>query len=203
MAKAVLTVFPLVYQFSPRLSCTVGLRCAGQSGPDPRRRFRSIGVKLPGDYVVHANHGVAQFMGIRNMTVNGVTRDYLYLRYAADDALYVPTDQVDVVERYVGPEGVKPALQRLGSGEWQRIKARVKKSIEDLARNLLMLEAKRKSRQGFPFSPDTPWQRQFEEEFEYEDTEDQALATPRNQARYGKQLPYGPAALRGCWIRQD
>jgi transcription-repair coupling factor (superfamily II helicase) len=131
----------------------------------------------PGDYVVHANHGVAQFMGIKNMTVNGVTRDYLYLRYAGNDALYVPTDQVDLVERYVGPEGAKPALQRLGSGDWQRIKARVKKSVEDMARNLLMLEAKRKSRQGFAFSPDTPWQRQFEEEFEYEDTEDQAVAT--------------------------
>jgi transcription-repair coupling factor (superfamily II helicase) len=145
----------------------------------------------PGDYVVHANHGVAQFMGIRNMTVNGVTRDYLYLRYAADDALYVPTDQVDVVERYVGPEGVKPALQRLGSGEWQRIKARVKKSIEDLARNLLMLEAKRKSRQGFPFSPDTPWQRQFEEEFEYEDTEDQALATQEIKQDMENSYPMG------------
>ena len=116
-------------------------------------------------------------MGIKNMTVNGVTRDYLYLRYAGNDALYVPTDQVDLVERYVGPEGAKPALQRLGSGDWQRIKARVKKSVEDMARNLLMLEAKRKSRQGFAFSPDTPWQRQFEEEFEYEDTEDQAVAT--------------------------
>lgn len=143
----------------------------------------------PGDYVVHANHGVAQFMGIRNMTVNGVTRDYLYLRYAGNDALYVPTDQVDMVERYVGPEGAKPTLQRLGSGEWQRIKARVKKSVEDMARNLLMLEAKRKSRQGFAFSPDTPWQRQFEEEFEYEDTEDQALATREIKQDMGNSHP--------------
>jgi transcription-repair coupling factor (superfamily II helicase) len=150
------------------------VRRAKRTRPGPSLHWRELS---PGDYVVHANHGVAQFMGIRNMTVNGVTRDYLHLRYAADDALYVPIDQVDMVERYIGPEGVKPTLQRLGSGEWQRIKARVKKSVEDLARNLLLLEAKRKSRQGFAFSPDTPWQRQFEEEFEYEDTEDQATAT--------------------------
>ncbi|HHW17395.1 MAG TPA: transcription-repair coupling factor [Firmicutes bacterium] len=146
-----------------------------------RRRTRRVSLDwrdlLPGDYVVHVNHGVGQFMGIKTMTVNGVTRDYLYIRYAGNDALYVPTDQVHMVERYVGPQGEPPTLQRLGTGDWQRIKARVKKSIEDMARKLIMLEAKRKSRKGHAFSKDTPWQRQFEEAFEYEDTEDQARAT--------------------------
>ncbi|MGI6642954.1 MAG: transcription-repair coupling factor [Bacillota bacterium] len=131
----------------------------------------------PGDYVVHANHGIGQFMGLKTMTVNGVTRDYLHLRYAGGDALYVPIDQVDMVERYVGPEGKPPGLQRLGTGDWQKVKARVKASLEDMARKLVMLEARRKSRRGVAFSPDTPWQRQFEEGFEYEDTEDQARAT--------------------------
>ncbi len=130
-----------------------------------------------GDYVVHATHGVGQFMGLQTMTVNGVTRDYLHLRYAGTDALYVPTDQVDAVERYVGPEGRPPTLQRLGTGDWQKLKARVKSSLEDMARKLLVLEAKRKSRRGFAFASDTPWQKQFEEAFEYEDTEDQATAT--------------------------
>ncbi len=142
-----------------------------------------------GDFVVHANHGVGQFMGIKNMTVNGATRDYLYIRYAANDALYVPTDQVDMVEKYVGPEGIRPSLQRLGTGEWQRIKARVKKSVEDMARKLLMLEAKRKSRQGHTFSQDTHWQRQFEEGFEYEDTEDQAIATTEIKDDMEKSYP--------------
>lgn len=143
----------------------------------------------PGDYVVHATHGVGQFMGLKTMTVNGVTRDYLHLRYAGTDALYVPIDQVDMVERYVGPEGRPPTLQKLGTGDWQRIKARVKSSVEDLARKLLVLEAKRKSRRGFAFSPDTPWQRQFEDAFEYEDTEDQARATMEIKADMESTVP--------------
>ncbi|HHX29013.1 MAG TPA: transcription-repair coupling factor [Firmicutes bacterium] len=130
-----------------------------------------------GDYVVHASHGIGQFMGMKTMTVNNVTRDYLYLRYAGSDALYVPVDQVDLIERYSGPEGKPPQLQKLGTGEWARIKARVKASVEDMARRLLTLEAKRKSRTGYAFGPDTPWQREFEDAFEYEDTEDQARAT--------------------------
>ncbi len=143
----------------------------------------------PGDYVVHVNHGVGQFMGIKNMTVNGATRDYLHIRYAANDALYVPTDQVDLVEKYVGPAGTRPSLHRLGTGEWQRVKARVKKSVEDMARKLLMLEAKRKSRKGYAFSADTLWQTQFEEEFEYEDTEDQAAATQEIKMDMEKGYP--------------
>ncbi len=130
-----------------------------------------------GDYVVHATHGIGQFMGLKTMTVAGVTRDYLHLRYAGTDALYVPIDQVDAVERYVGAEGKAPSLQKLGTGDWQRLKARVRASVEDMAKKLLVLEAKRKSRQGYAFSADTPWQTQFEEAFEYEDTPDQTTAT--------------------------
>ena len=89
-----------------------------------------------GDYVVHATHGIGQFMGMKTMTVNGVTRDYLHLRYSGSDALYVPIDQVDLVERYVVP-GKPPQLQRLGTGEWARIKAKVKASVEDMARKFL------------------------------------------------------------------
>lgn len=131
----------------------------------------------PGDYVVHATCGIGQFMGLTTMTVAGVTRDYLYLRYAGTDALYVPIEQVDAVERYIGPEGKPPSLQRLGTGDWQKLKARVRASVEDMARKLLIVEAKRKSKKGYAFSPDTPWQRQFEEAFEYEDTADQIRAT--------------------------
>jgi transcription-repair coupling factor (superfamily II helicase) len=148
-----------------------------------QRKVRKARVSLDwreltaGDYVVHAVQGIGQFMGLKTMTVAGVTRDYLYLRYAGSDALYVPIDQVEAVERYVGPEGKPPVLQRLGTAEWQHLKARIRSSVEDMARKLLQLEAKRKSRRGYVFSPDTPWQRQFEEAFEYEDTEDQTQAT--------------------------
>lgn len=142
-----------------------------------------------GDYVVHATHGIGQFMGLRTMTVAGVTRDYLYLRYAGTDALYLPVDQVDAIERYIGPEGKSPTLQKLGTGDWQRLKARVRASVEDMARKLLLLEAKRKSRQGYAFSPDTPWQAQFEEAFEYEDTPDQARATAEIKADMERPTP--------------
>jgi transcription-repair coupling factor (superfamily II helicase) len=148
-----------------------------------QRRIRKAKLSIdwrelsPGDYVVHSTYGIGQFMGLKTMTVAGVTRDYLYLRYAGTDALYVPIDQVDAIERYMGPEGKPPSLQRLGTGDWQRLKARVRASVEDMARKLLILDAKRKSRSGHAFSPDTPWQRQFEEAFEYEDTEDQSHAT--------------------------
>ena len=143
----------------------------------------------PGDYVVHHTHGIGQFMGIKTMTVNGVTRDYLHLRYAGTDALYVPIEQADLVERYIGPEGKPPQLHKLGTGEWAKVKARVKASVEDMARRLLILEAKRKSRPGYAFSPDTPWQREFEEAFEYEDTEDQARATEEIKKDMEKPVP--------------
>ncbi len=153
-----------------------------------QRKVRKAKVSLDwrelsaGDYVVHATHGIGQFMGLKTMTVAGVTRDYLYLRYAGTDALYVPIDQVDAIERYIGPEGKPPSLQKLGTGDWQKIKARVRASVEDMARKLLVLEAKRKSRKGHAFSHDTPWQSQFEEAFEYEDTPDQSQATAEIKA---------------------
>lgn len=167
----------------------------GRAKVKQKRRSRPARAPLdfrelkPGDYVVHANHGIGQFMGIKTMTVNGASRDYLHLRYAGTDALYVPVDQVGLIEKYVGPQDTPPPLQRLGTAEWQRIKSRVTKSIEDMARKLLMLEAKRKSRKGHAFSPDTPWQIQFEEAFEYEDTEDQVQATREIKTDMEKPTP--------------
>lgn len=143
----------------------------------------------PGDYVVHLNHGIGRFMGIKTMVVDGAARDYIHIQYAGADALYVPVDQVDMLEKYVGPEGHVPTIQKLGTGDWQRIKARVQKSVKDMARKLIMLEAKRKSRKGHAFSPDTPWQRQFEEAFEYEDTPDQERATLEIKRDMEKDVP--------------
>ncbi len=150
-----------------------------------RRRFRRAkeGALLRswtdlrvGDLVVHVHHGIGRFRGIVRKTVDGVTREYLHLEYAEGDALYVPTDQVNLVQRYVGVEGIEPKIHRLGSGEWEREKRRVREATQQIARELLELYARRETVRGHVFSPDTPWQREMEAAFEYEETPDQRKA---------------------------
>ncbi|HHV78575.1 MAG TPA: transcription-repair coupling factor [Firmicutes bacterium] len=131
----------------------------------------------PGDYVVHVNHGIGQYLGMRTLEIEHTHRDYLFIRYAGGDALYVPSDQVDLIEKYVGGEGAQPKLNRLGGVEWSRQKRRVKESVRHMAKELLELYRARKSIKGHAFSPDTPWQREFEAAFRFEDTPDQRQAT--------------------------
>ena len=126
-----------------------------------------------GSYVVHENHGIGRYLGIKKMTVNGQERDYLDVRYAGTDRLYIPTDQMDLIQPYVGMEDRHPRLSRLGGSEWQRTKTRVQESVKKLAFDLLKLYAAREATVGFAFSADNPWQRQFEESFPYELTPDQ------------------------------
>ncbi|MDR3051954.1 MAG: transcription-repair coupling factor [Oscillospiraceae bacterium] len=130
-----------------------------------------------GDYVVHENHGVGVYQGTVRLQSEGTYRDYLFIQYQGADKLYVPTDQLDRVQKYIGAEKVTPHINRLGGGEWQRQKARVKQSIRTLAFDLVRLYAQRKATPGFAFSPDTPWQRQFEENFPFEETPDQLQST--------------------------
>lgn len=129
-----------------------------------------------GDYVVHINHGIGKYMGIETLDAGGVNRDYLLIRYAGEDKLYVPVEQVGLIQKYVGEEGKLPKVNRLGGGEWSKVRHRVKASVEDLAKELLSLYAKRAQAPGFAFSPDTPWQREFEDYFPYEETPDQLQA---------------------------
>lgn len=129
-----------------------------------------------GDYVVHENHGVGQYMGTVRLASEGTYRDFLHIRYAGADKLYVPTDQLDRVQKYIGSEGENPKLNKLSGGEWQKQKAKVKASIQEIAGELVKLYAARSSVEGYAFSPDTPWQRQFEDAFEYEETPDQEQA---------------------------
>ena len=129
-----------------------------------------------GDYVVHENHGIGQYMGTVRLASEGTFRDFLHIRYAGADKLYVPTDQLDRVQKYIGSEGEAPKLNRLSGGDWQKQKARVKASIQEIAGELVKLYAERADIDGFAFSPDTPWQRQFEDAFEYEETPDQEVA---------------------------
>ena len=129
-----------------------------------------------GDYVVHENHGIGQYMGTVRLSSEGTYRDFLHIRYMGSDKLYVPVDQLDRVQKYIGSEGEIPRLNRLSGGEWQKQKAKVKASIRDIAEDLIKLYADRQAANGFAFSPDTPWQREFEDAFPYEETPDQVTA---------------------------
>ncbi|MGD0352213.1 MAG: transcription-repair coupling factor [Dehalococcoidia bacterium] len=130
----------------------------------------------PGDFVVHIEHGIARFAGLTKMVTEGVEREYLVLEYAAGDRLYVPTDQVDCVSRYVGASDQTPTLSRLGTQEWARTKQRIKESVANIARELLGLYAAREVIPGFAFSSDTLWQQELESSFPYMETSDQLEA---------------------------
>lgn len=129
-----------------------------------------------GDYVVHVNHGIGIYQGIRQLAVDGIKRDYLDLRYASGDRLYVPVNQLDLVQKYIGGEGKAPKVYKLGGTEWVKAKAKVKESIKQMADSLVKLYAVRQASPGHAFSQDTPWQKQFEDEFPYEETPDQLTA---------------------------
>lgn len=130
----------------------------------------------PGDYVVHAAHGIAFFRDLVRREVDGTERDYLQLEYAEGDKLFVPTEQLDRVTRYVGPEGASPRLTRLNTSDWSRALAKARKATKKLAFDLVDVYARRAATQGFRFSPDTPWQREMEEAFPYQETRDQLAA---------------------------
>ncbi|KAB2953037.1 transcription-repair coupling factor [Heliorestis acidaminivorans] len=126
-----------------------------------------------GDYVVHVNHGIGRYVGVEKLVVAGFHKDYLVIKYAGEDRLYVPTEQVHLIQKYVGSEGVSPKIYRLGGNDWQKVKNKVKESVREMAGELLKLYAARESLQGIAFSPDTTWQKEFEESFVYEETPDQ------------------------------
>ena len=126
-----------------------------------------------GDYVVHKNYGIGIYIGVNTITADGTTKDYIKIKYQADDILYVPTNQMDSIRKYIGGDGLLPKINKLGSKEWENTKAKVKKNLREVARDLIELYAKREKVKGYAFSKDTPWQKQFEENFPYQETEDQ------------------------------
>jgi transcription-repair coupling factor (superfamily II helicase) len=130
----------------------------------------------PGDYIVHIEHGIARFAGLVRLEIDGRQREYLDLQYAEGDRLFVPTEQMDRVRRYVGPGDHEPRVTRLGSGDWQRIKARVRRAVQKLARELLSLYASRELIPGHAYPSDTPWQLELEASFPYLETPDQLAA---------------------------
>ncbi len=126
-----------------------------------------------GDYVVHQAHGIGQYISIEQLCVEAVKRDYLKIRYQDGAFLYIPTNQMELIQKYIGSEGKQPRVNKLGGTDWLKTKNRVRESLKELAAELIRLYAQRQASKGFTFSKDTVWQRQFEEQFPYEETEDQ------------------------------
>ena len=127
-----------------------------------------------GDYVVHKTQGIGIYIGVNTITTaDGITKDYIKVKYKNDDVLYVPTDMLDNIRKFVGGGEGEPKLNRLGSKEWENTKARVKSNLKEVARDLIELYARRQKAKGFMFSKDTPWQKQFEDNFPYQETDDQ------------------------------
>ncbi len=130
----------------------------------------------PGDLVVHVNYGVGRFLGIDRIKAGGTERDYIKLEYAGEETVFIPIEQVNLVQRYIGNEGREPKLDSLGGKTWEKKKTRVKKAVEDLADRLTVLYARRRAATGFRFPQDNEWQLSFEADFPFEETEDQLLA---------------------------
>ena len=143
-----------------------------------RQKLQSFTDLSPGDLVVHVHHGIGRFVGIQRMPVDGVEKDYIKIDYAGGDCLYVPVTQLDLVSKYIGggEEQERTRLNKLGGTEWAKQKTRARKAAKDLAAGLTKLYAERQRRPGFAFSPDSPWQTEFEEAFPYAETGDQLQA---------------------------
>ena len=137
------------------------------------KRLKSYNEINVGDYVVHQTHGIGKYVGMQRMTVNGVGKDYLKIQYHGTDCLYIPVDQLDMLYKYIGNTDKELKLNKLNSSEWNRTKAKVKKSTEDIAKQLVALYAERMKTKGFAYPADGPWQRDFEDTFTFEETDDQ------------------------------
>lgn len=156
-----------------------------QSQRKKKRKIKTYdeGVKIAsfeeldvGDYVVHENHGIGKYLGVKTLEVQEHNQDYLLIKYADEDKLYVPTDQIDLIQKYVGTEGAQPKLYSLDSNDWARVKSRVEESVQEMAEELLELYAEREVANGHAFSEDTAWQQEFEADFPYQETPDQLEA---------------------------
>jgi len=171
---AILTEGQLSASFSGRAS-----KPRREKKDSSRQKLQSYTDLTPGDLVVHVHHGIGRFVGMQRMSVDGVEKDYIKIAYAGSDSLYVPATALDLVSKYIGGGGTdedgapKAKLNKLGGTDWAKQKSKAKAAAKDLAKGLIALYAQRQRRPGFAFSPDSPWQQEFEASFDYEETEDQ------------------------------
>ncbi|MBR2518181.1 MAG: transcription-repair coupling factor [Selenomonadaceae bacterium] len=146
-------------------------------------RFENSGEKIrafsdikPGDYVVHVDNGIGKYLGVETLDFNGVRKDFLHIKYSGEDKLFIPVEQVGLLQKYISDDGTAPKLSRLGSGDWARAKSKAASAVEDIAEKLLELYARREKSAGFAFAPDDASQAEFEDAFPYEETPDQIRA---------------------------
>ena len=161
-------------------------RQSGKNKNEKIAHFRDINI---GDYVVHVNHGIGKYLGVETLKIGNVHRDYLHIKYSGTDKLFVPTDQVNLIQKYIGSEGEVPRLSKMNGTTWKKAKAKAKASVENIAKELINLYAQRKNGKGFAFAPDTPWQKEFEDAFPYEETADQLKAVAEIKADMEKPEP--------------
>jgi transcription-repair coupling factor (superfamily II helicase) len=143
----------------------------------------------PGDYVIHVQHGLGRYLGLVRLETDGVAREYLHIQYAGNDKLYVPSDQIDRLQKHISGSEEELRLHSLGGGEWKRTTSRVRKATRDMARELLSLYARREGAPGFAFSADTPWQTEMENAFAYPETPDQMRAIQETKQDMESPLP--------------
>ena len=143
----------------------------------------------PGDFVVHKSHGIGQFVGVNTIRTLDVTKDYIKIRYKGEDILYIPTNDLDSIRKYIGEGEAEPKLNKLGSKEWEHTKAKVKSNLREVAKELIELYAKRNKSKGYAFSKDTVWQNQFEDAFPYQETDDQLRCIEEIKKDMEKDIP--------------
>ncbi len=153
------------------------------------QKFNSFSDLHDGDFVVHENHGIGKFVGIEQLTVQGEKKDYIKIKYAGNDLLYVPVEQMDIVQKYIGQDSAAPRLNKLAGGDWAKTKARAKAQIAVMAKDLIDLYARRKMQPGYAFAPDSVWQKEFEDSFPYEETGDQLRSVEEIKADMEKPYP--------------
>ena len=153
-----------------------------------------------GDYIVHRTNGVGQFVGINTIQAAGVTKDYIKIKYKDDGILYVPTSSLDNVKKYIGSGNGAPRLNKLGSKDWAKAKARVKSNLQEIAKDLIELYAKREKAKGFMFSKDTEWQKEFEQKFPYTETNDQLRSIEEMKKDMESEKPMDRLLCRRCWV---
>lgn len=143
----------------------------------------------PGDYVVHNMHGIGKYIGLKTIETEGIHRDYIEIAYAGTDKLFLPANNLDQLQKYIGNEGDVPRINKMGGRDWSKVVSKAKKSIDDLADKLVEIYAQREITEGFAFLPDQPWQQEFEDAFPYEETEDQLQATAEIKESMERPVP--------------
>lgn len=153
-----------------------------------------------GDYVVHKFHGIGEFIGVNTIKADGITKDYIKIKYKNNDILYVPTSNLDTVRKFIGAGESVPRINKLGGKEWDATKKKVKSNLREVARELIELYAKRQKVKGYAFSNDTDWQKQFESSFPYTETEDQLRCIEETKKDMESDKPMDRLLCRRCWI---